>query len=103
MQFICQFLPGDRPELATDFEAWTPDDDKVFAEHYARLERATEEGIVVLAGRSQDGVGPAIVIFGAESEEEALRFMRDDPFIKHGLFTATLHPFRVAFARPADD
>ncbi len=51
---------------------------------------------MILAGRSQDGIGPAIVIFRAESEDDARRFMEEDPFVSSGLFRASLHPFRAA-------
>ncbi len=95
-QFLYQFHPGDRPELATDPSAWTEADDGISTEHYERLREATEAGRVILAGRSRDGIGPAIVIFRAESEDDAGRFMREDPFVSSGLFRASLHPFRAA-------
>ena len=95
-EFLYVFLPGDRPELNTDPSAWTEADERVGEEHYARLRAETEAGRVILAGRSQDGIGPAIVIFRAGSEDEARRFMDEDPFVVNGLFRATLHPFRAA-------
>lgn len=102
LEFIYQFLPGDRPELATDLSAWTEVDEQARRAHYARLQAAAEEGRVILAGRSQDGIGPAIVIFRAESEEEARRFMEEDPFVAEGRFRASLHPFRAALVeRPS--
>jgi uncharacterized protein YciI len=39
------------------------------------------------------------VIFEADSEEGARAFMEDDPFLRHGLFRASLHPFRAAVIR----
>jgi uncharacterized protein YciI len=54
---------------------------------------------VLLAGRSQDGVGPALVIVEADSEAEARRFMEADPFVANGLMRARLHPYRVALVR----
>jgi uncharacterized protein YciI len=98
-QFLYQFGPGPRSELATEPDAWTAEDEQVGAAHFARLAKATEDGIVILAGRSPDGVGPAIVIIEADSEEEARRFMEADPFVSEGLFTASLHPFRAALMR----
>jgi len=95
-EFLYVFLPGDRPELATDPAAWTAADELVGERHYERLKSAADDGRVVLAGRSQDGVGPAVVIFRAESEDDARRFMEEDPFIREGLFRASLHPFRAA-------
>jgi uncharacterized protein YciI len=98
-QFLYQFGPGLRPDLATNPDAWTADDEQVGAAHFAHLSRATEAGIVILAGRSRDGVGPAIVIFEADGEEAAVRFMQEDPFVSEGLFTASLHPFNAALMR----
>lgn len=97
-QFIYQFDPV-RPELVTDPDAWTAEDERIGAAHFAYLKQATEDGIVLLAGRSLDGKGPAIVIFEADSEEEAHEFMENDPFVAGGLMRATLHPFRAALVR----
>lgn len=103
-QFLYQLVPADRPELATDSSAWTEADELVGEAHYERLREATKGGRVILAGRSQDGVGPALVIFRADSEEEARRFMEEDPFVAEGLFRASLHPFRASLVqgRPID-
>ncbi len=98
-QWLYRFTPGDRPELATDLDAWTEADERVGAAHFGYLQQATDAGVVLLAGRSQDGIGPAIVIFEAPSEEEARRFMESDPFVAGGLFGAELHPFRAALLR----
>ena len=54
---------------------------------------------MILAGRSLDGEGPAVVIFEADSEEQARSFMEADPFVAGGLMRAQLHPFRAALIR----
>ena len=102
-QFIYEFGPGPRSELAADPDAWTTDDEQIGADHYARLKLATEDGTVILAGRSPDGVGPAIVVFEAENEEVARRFMETDPFVSEGLFTASLHRFNAALIRSGQE
>lgn len=99
MQFLYQFGPGDRPDLPSNPDAWTENDHRIGAEHYERLRQATAAGKVVLAGLSTDGEGPALVIFETDSEEEARQFMTDDAFVRNGLFTATLHPFRASLVR----
>lgn len=99
-QFIYVFDPV-RPELVTDPDAWTAEDIRIGESHFAYLKKATEEGTVILAGRSTDGTGPAIVVFEAASEAEARRFMENDPFIVGGLMRASLHPFRAALVRRA--
>ena len=88
-----------RPELVTDPEAWTEEDERIGEAHFAYLRRATEEGTVILAGRSLDEKGPAIVIFEAASDREAREFMESDPFVAGGLMRASLHPFRAALVR----
>ena len=98
-QFLYQYHPGPRPELVTDRAAWTDADNAVYERHVAHLESGVEEGIVVMAGRCQDGIGPAIVIVEVESEDAARAFMEADPFVSDGLFEASLHPYRVAFTR----
>ena len=97
--FIYQFLPGDRADLATNPKAWTEEDNQIGADHFNRLKQAMETGILIFAGRSLDGIGPSVVVFEAETEEEARQFMLDDPFVKYRLFRAELHPFRAALVR----
>jgi uncharacterized protein YciI len=98
MQFIYVFDPV-RPEMVTDPDAWTEEDNRIASNHFAYLQKATQAGTVLLAGRAQDGIGPAIVILEADSEGEARCFMENDPFVAGGLMRATLHPFRAALVR----
>ena len=86
-----------RPELVTDPDSWTEEDEQIGERHAAYLKQAAEEGTILLAGRSLDGIGPAVVIFNADSESEARRFMEADPFVSEGLMRASLHPFRAAY------
>jgi uncharacterized protein YciI len=97
-QFIYLF-EAVRPELVTDPGAWTEREVQIAEEHFAYLKRATEAGIVLLAGRSQDGIGPALVIIEVDSEEAARCFMENDPFVANGLMRARLHPYRAALVR----
>ena len=97
-QFIYVFDPV-RPELVTDPDAWTEEDTRIAGEHFAYLQKATQDGTVILAGRSLDGEGPAVVIFEADAEEAARSFMEADPFVAGGLMRAHLYPFRAALVR----
>jgi uncharacterized protein YciI len=97
-QWIYQFFPV-RPEMVTNPDLWTEADNRLAEEHFAYLKRATEEGTVLLAGRAQNGEGPAIVIIEAPSEEAARHFMENDPFVSGGFARARLHPFRAALVR----
>jgi uncharacterized protein YciI len=97
-QYIYVFDPV-RPELVTDPNAWTEEDERIGTAHFVYLKQATEDGVVLLAGRSQDGIGPAIVIIEVASEVEAAEFMQNDPFVSSGLMRASLHPFRATLVR----
>ncbi|MGD8397557.1 MAG: YciI family protein [Anaerolineae bacterium] len=97
-QFIYVF-EAVRPELITDPGAWTDEDIRIAEDHVDYLRRATEEGTVIMAGRSLDGKGPALVVFEADSLEDARRFMARDPFVAEGLMRANVHPFRAALLR----
>jgi uncharacterized protein len=85
---------------AASRENWTPEDQETFNLHWNRLVELTKAGVVLLAGRGQDpdGTGPAIVIFEAESEEEAQRVFEEEPFLTRGFARATLHPFSIALS-----
>lgn len=97
-QFLYHFDPV-RPELATDPNAWTEAELRTAEAHFAYLKAATAAGRVLLAGRCQDGIGPAIVVFEVDSEAEARAFMAADPFVRDGLMRASLHPYRAALVR----
>lgn len=74
-------------------------DCKLFPRWCQNRKVATEEGTVILVGRSLDGEGPAVVVFEAVTETEARRFMEGDPFISSGPMHGHLHPFRAALVR----
>ena len=97
-QFIYQFSPR-YPEKVANPSLFTPDDLALMDAHVAYLQQATSEKIVILAGRAQDNVGPAIVIIEMPDEAAAQTFMHNDPFVAGGFADATLHPYRVAFSR----
>ncbi|HEY45536.1 MAG: hypothetical protein AMJ88_12440 [Anaerolineae bacterium SM23_ 63] len=65
--FVYVFDPI-RPELVTNPDSWTEKDEQIGERHATYLEQAMEEGTVLLAGRSLDGRGPAVVIIEADSE-----------------------------------
>jgi len=88
------------PRLFED-SSWTQADEDIVERHFLRLKRFTDEGKVVLAGRTlNDGSKTfGLVIFEAASEEEALEFMKGDPAVEEGVMTAELFPYAVALMR----
>ncbi len=82
---------------------WTAQDQAVVGEHFQRLIKFKNEGVVVLAGRTElpldnpDMVG--LVIFYAKDEKEALQFMMDDPAVKNKIMQTKVHPYGIALSK----
>jgi len=89
-----------RPKSRSLIDETTPEEEARLGEHFAYLERALEDGKLILAGPCVDGEF-GIVVFRASTQESALEFMRSDPAVRDGLMTAELHPFRVSLPATA--
>ncbi|TFV65581.1 UNVERIFIED_ORG: hypothetical protein E4P37_09790 [Bacillus sp. AZ43] len=55
------------------------------AEHLARITKAGEEGLLVLAGAFADPVDGAVLVFRAESRAEVEEWVEADPYRVAGL------------------
>ncbi|MEO7496324.1 MAG: YciI family protein [Massilia sp.] len=80
---------------------WTAKENAAVSKHFERLKQATAEGKVIHAGRTTESLDKifGLVIFEAENEAAAKAFMEDDPAVKAGVMSATLHPYTVVFQR----
>ena len=95
-QWLYRIVPT-RPEMVT---APTPEELEIVAAHFAYLVDLRDRGILILAGRTQEGTGTfGITIFEADDEDAARAIMRADPGVSGGVFAASLHPYAVAVAR----
>lgn len=72
-------------------------DEAVVEKHFGRLKKALADGKLIFAGRCEDKEF-GVVVFRAQSSEDAEKFMKDDPAVEHGIMTAELHPFHVSLA-----
>jgi len=73
-----------------------------FADHYRRLVRLVQDGVVVLAGPTLGPINTGIVIFEAPDEETARRIMDEDPVIARGIGSGELRPFELSLLRGRD-
>ena len=77
---------------------------ETMGKHFAFLQQLTEQGILILAGRTLnnnvDTLGIAII--NALSEEEACKTVDNDPAVSQGVMNARLYPYRVAFISEAN-
>ena len=97
-QFICvlRVAPG-----RYDENTWSKEDNAAVEKHFNQLKEAAERGQLILAGRTSESLDKTfgIVVFEAKDQEAASEFVKEDPAVAAGLFTAELHPFSVALAR----
>ncbi|HLF45554.1 MAG TPA: YciI family protein [Chitinophagaceae bacterium] len=87
-------------EKYTDEKNWTEKDQAIVGEHFQRLIKKKNEGVVILAGRTQTELnnteGMGLVIFYAKDEKEALQFMTDDPAVKNKIMKTKVLPYSIA-------
>lgn len=87
--------------LLLDETNWTERENDIVNRHFNRLKKLTEEGTVLLAGRTlnNDETQFGIVILEVESEDGARRIMVEDPAISEGIMEGELFPYHVALMR----
>jgi uncharacterized protein YciI len=95
MEFLYKITPT---RLGMITEGPRDDEMATVNRHFNYLNSLTEQGTVLLFGRTQnrDARTFGIVIFRAESEEEAQSIMKNDPAVKEGMMRAELYPYKVA-------
>ncbi len=78
----------------------TEEEQALVAEHFEYLKTLHKQGVVQLAGRTQteDSASFGIVLFRAESKEEALRVMREDPAVKGRVSRGEVFEFGMAIS-----
>lgn len=99
MQFLYQVRPARRGML----DAPTPREEEILERHGSYLRSLAEKGNVILFGRTtnDDERTFGLVVFEADSAEEAERIMQNDPVVHDGVMTGELLPYRVAYYRHA--
>jgi uncharacterized protein YciI len=93
--FLCK-IQLTRPAILT--EGPTPAEAHIIDQHFNFLKSLTEQGIVLMAGRTlnTDPGTFGITILRAESFEHAHEIIERDPGLQSGTWRAELYPFRIA-------
>jgi uncharacterized protein YciI len=94
-QYLYRIQPS-RLEMVT--HGATDEEALILSEHFDYLKSLTEQGVVLVFGRTQnnDTSTFGITIFRAESEDAASAIMNNDPAVKKGIMGAQLFPYKVA-------
>ena len=97
-QYLYKIQPV-RPEMLT--EGPTETESQIVSDHFSYLKDLMERGAVILAGRTQnnDYSSFGIIIFKAESEDQAREIVRNDPAVKNNVMRAELYPYRIALLK----
>lgn len=96
--FIAMFTPC-RETFPGD---GTPEEFAKVTEHFEQLKKDQEDGVLILAGRTQDYNPIGIYIFKAENLAAAEKRIKEDAAIKGGVFILkSVRPYSVAlFSAP---
>lgn len=88
------------PELLNE-NNWTEKEEAIVGRRFVKLQELLAEGKLILAGKTEglDEKTFGIVIFKADSDEEAQSIMKNDPGVAEGIMTAELFPYRVALMK----
>jgi uncharacterized protein YciI len=80
----------------------TADEEAVFGDHFAHLQRLLDEGTLVLAGPTLGTENTGITVFEAADEAAARAIMESDPAIATGTVRGELREMRVSLLRGRD-
>lgn len=79
--------------------AWTQNDEDALKAHFDRIKKDHQSGKIIHVGRTenpnQDGFG--LVVFKANSLEEAIDYMNADPAVMGKQMSATVFPYKHIF------
>lgn len=95
-----------RPDLQ-DPKNWTDKDNAAVSAHFERLKRMTEEGKIILFGRTQDTLPnghlvpdtTGLIILEAPDRSAAELVLKEDPAVKAGLMRGKVFSYQVALQR----
>ena len=86
-----------------DLDNWPEEANATLSTHFNYLKKLTEEGFLILAGRTVNnpmtGDDFGICILEASSKEEAQNILDNDPSVKDKVMYATLYDFSLALLR----
>src|SRR5690242_3946625 len=97
-QYIYRLKPADLEMLSRNP---TPEEAEAVHFHYEYLKQLAVIDRLILMGRTQtdDETTFGVVIFEADSDEDAQRIMSNDPAVQAGVMQAELFPFKVMIQR----
>jgi uncharacterized protein YciI len=70
---------------------------EAIAAHLGYVQRLLEQGVLLMAGRSQvlEREAFALMLLQADTETQARALMQADPAVAQGVLSGDLHPFQI--------
>jgi len=101
-QYLYKIQPTRRAMLT---DGPTPEEAELVSQHFNYLKGLMEQGVVVLAGRTQntDPSSFGIIIFKADDDEVAQAIVNNDPAVKNGVMRAELYLYQIALMGTLED
>jgi len=90
-----------RPPRPTFVEDATEQESAAVGEHFEYLKRLLSDGVLILAGRTEDAA-MGLAVFAAQDDTGAEAIMQHDPAVRAGVFRAELHRYRLALLAGAE-
>lgn len=84
-----------RPPRPTFMQDAREDESAAVGAHFRYLQEMLADGKLIIAGPCEDAAF-GVVVFRAENDASAAMFVREDPAVAAGVFSAELHPFRLS-------
>ncbi len=86
-------------ERLYDDNAWTSEDEKAINDHFNRIKADYGAKKIIHVGRTVDpkNGGFGLVIFHADSLEEAIKYANLDPAVLGGQMTVKVFPYELIF------
>ncbi|HVO74010.1 MAG TPA: YciI family protein [Ignavibacteriaceae bacterium] len=84
-----------------DNNNWKDKDKETIQVHFKRLQDMLAEGKLITAGRTdvENAKTFGIVVFEADSFEDAVNIANEDPAVKAGIMSVEVFPFHLALMR----
>lgn len=89
-----EFIGTARPKRENWVATMTSDEQAIMGQHFEYINKLFSEGKIIFSGACTDGA-MGLIVYNAESAEEARVLFENDPLTKSGITNTELHPFRV--------
>lgn len=97
-----EFIGTARPKRENWLATITAEERSIMAQHLDYVDKLFSEGNIVFSGACMDGA-MGLIVYQAESAEEARVLFEKDPLTKSGIMNTEFHPFKIGHVYKIED